>query len=111
MLAKGEKGPRVDDLVRRITNAILPEGGSAHVEELTDPYLIYYWNSNVRSTAIAMGSLTRHGESEQMVKQMVRWLMNVRKAGRWGNTQENVWAMEPLVDYTRKTESEGRSFT
>src|SRR5205814_6556048 len=36
MTAKGEKGQRLDDLHRRINNAILPEGGSAHVEELTD---------------------------------------------------------------------------
>jgi len=111
MLAKGEKGARVDDLARRITNAILPEGGSAHVEELADPYLLYYWNSNVRSTAIALGTLTRHGESEMMVKQMVRWLMQQRRGGRWGNTQENVWAMESLVDYYRKYESETPDFT
>lgn len=111
MVSKGEKGQRVDDLVRRLTNAILPEGGSAHVEELTDPYLLYFWNSNVRSTAIALGTLTRHGENEQLVKQMVRWLMQVRKAGRWGNTQENVWAIESLVDYYRKYESETPDFT
>jgi uncharacterized protein YfaS (alpha-2-macroglobulin family) len=111
MLAKGEKGPRVEDLVRRITNGILPEGGSAHVEELTDPYLLYFWSSNVRSTAIALGALTRHGESEQMVKQMVRWMMQQRREGRWGNTQENVWAMESLVDYYRKYESEVPDFT
>jgi Large extracellular alpha-helical protein len=111
MVSKGEKGARVDDLVRRLTNAILPEGGSAHVEELTDPYLMYFWNSNVRSTAIALGSLTRHGESEQLVKQMVRWMMKVRRGGRWGNTQENVWAMESLVDYYRKYESETPDFT
>ncbi len=111
MVAKGEKSPRVEDLVRRITNGILPEGGSAHVEELTDPYLLYYWSSNVRSTAIAIGALTRHGESEQMVKQMVRWMMQQRREGRWGNTQENVWAMESLVDYYRKYESEVPDFT
>ncbi|HSY49610.1 MAG TPA: MG2 domain-containing protein [Thermoanaerobaculia bacterium] len=111
MVTKGEKGPRVDDLVRRLNNAILPEGGSAHAEELTDPYLLYFWNSNIRSTAITLGSLTRHGESEQLVKQMVRWLMNARVKGRWGNTQENVWAMESLVDYYRKYESETPDFT
>jgi uncharacterized protein YfaS (alpha-2-macroglobulin family) len=110
MLAKGEKGQRVDDLVRRINNAILPEGGSAHVEELSDPYLLYYWNSNIRSTAIALGTLTHHGDNEQLVKQMVRWLMAARRGGRWGNTQENVWAMESLVDYYRKYESEVPDF-
>src|SRR5688572_24813508 len=36
---------------------------------------------------------------------MVRWLMKVREDGRWGNTQENAWAMEGLVDYYKKYEA------
>jgi uncharacterized protein YfaS (alpha-2-macroglobulin family) len=101
--------PRAADLRRRIDNAILPEGGSAHVEELSDPYLMWYWNSNVRSTAIVLGTLVRGDDS--LVKPMVRWLMQQRKGGRWRNTQENVWAMESLVDYYRKYESVAPDFT
>lgn len=97
--------PRIKELRRRITNAILPEGGHAFVNELNDPYLLWFWNSNVRSTAIALGTLVRHGNDEELVKRMVRWLMKVRKGGRWGNTQENAWAMEALVDYYKKYES------
>ena len=41
---------------------------------------------------------------------MVRWLMNARKNGRWGNTQENALAMEALVDYYRKYEGEVPDF-
>src|SRR5438552_2983361 len=52
LLAKGETGPRPAELRRRMENAMLPEAGSVHVEELTDPYLLYFWNSNIRSTAI-----------------------------------------------------------
>ena len=60
LLRKGETtGGRVDDLRRRMTNAVLPEAGSAHVEELSDPYLLWFWNSNVRSTAIVLNSLVR----------------------------------------------------
>jgi len=110
MTAKGEKGQRADDLLRRINNAIQPEGGSAHVAELTDPYLLYLWSSTVRTTAIALGSLVRDTDDEQIAKQIVRWLMQVRKGGRWGNTQENVWAMESLVDYYRKYEKETPDF-
>jgi len=110
MIAKGEKSERLDDLLRRIDNGILPEGGSAHVEELSDPYLLWYWNSNVRSTAIALDTLVRSGATEP-VRGMVRWLMQVRKRGRWGNTQENVWAMESLVDYYRRFEKETPDFT
>ncbi|MBK5258401.1 MAG: Ig-like domain-containing protein [Thermoanaerobaculia bacterium] len=110
LIAKGEKGERLDDLLRRIRNAMLPEAGFAHVGELSDPYLLWFWNSNVRSTAIAMGTLVRNGSDEELVKRMVRWLMRVRKDGRWGNTQENAWAMGSLVDYYRKYESEAPDF-
>jgi len=110
LIAKGEKGPRLEELDRRMSNAILPEGGSAHVEELSDPYLLWFWNSNIRSTAIVMGTLVRKGDDEELVKRMVRWLMAVRKGGRWGSTQENAWAMESLVDYYRKYESETPDF-
>lgn len=110
LLAKNEHGPRLDDLMRRIDNAILTEGGSAHVEELADPYLLWFWNSNIRSTAVVLGTLVRNGDDE-LARRTVRWLMSVRKDGRWGNTQENAWAMEALVDYYRKYESETPDFT
>ncbi|HUR82817.1 MAG TPA: alpha-2-macroglobulin family protein, partial [Thermoanaerobaculia bacterium] len=109
--AKGEtKGARMTDLRRRINNSILPEGGFAFVNELKDPYLLWLWSSNERSTAIVLGTLVRGGQDEELVKRMVRWLMKVRKNGRWGNTQENAWALTGLVDYYRKYESEVPDF-
>jgi uncharacterized protein YfaS (alpha-2-macroglobulin family) len=111
LIAKNERGPRYDDLRRRLTNAISPEAGEAHVEELKDDYLAWLWSSNTRTTAIALGTLVRGGEDEGLVKPMVRWMMKARQKGRWGNTQENSWAMEALVDYYRKYESETPDFT
>ncbi|HEX2121929.1 MAG TPA: alpha-2-macroglobulin family protein [Thermoanaerobaculia bacterium] len=105
MMVKKESGPREMELKRRIMNSILPEGGHAFVNELSDPYLLWFWNSNVRSTAMTLGTLVRHGSEPEMVTRLVRWLMRVREDGRWGNTQENAWAMEALVDYYRRYES------
>jgi alpha-2-macroglobulin len=96
---------RIADVRRRMANAILPEGGSAHVEELSDPYLLWFWNSNVRSTSIVLNSLVKSDVTDAPVRQMVRWMMAARKDGRWGNTQENALAMEALVAYYRKYES------
>jgi uncharacterized protein YfaS (alpha-2-macroglobulin family) len=111
-LAKGEtSGARVAELRRRMNNAILPEAGSAHVEELSDPYLLWFWNSNVRSTAIVLNSLVRGGITDVQARPIVRWMMQVRKDGRWGNTQENAHAMESLVAYYRKFESVVPDFT
>ena len=36
---RGDTPARLAELRRRMANAILPEAGSAHVEELNDPYL------------------------------------------------------------------------
>jgi alpha-2-macroglobulin len=99
------------ELRRRINNAILTEGGTAHVGELRDPYLEWLWSSNVRTTAIVLGTLVRGGQDEELVKRMVRWLMQARKkGGRWDDTQENAWALESLVDFYRKYESETPDF-
>jgi alpha-2-macroglobulin len=112
LVARGEAaGPRVGELRRRMMNAILPEGGSAHVEELSDPYLLWFWNSNVRSTAIVLDSLVRVQAEDAPIRQLVRWLMAARKNGRWGNTQENAHAMAALVRYYRVYESEVPDFT
>jgi len=106
MLANRESsGARIDDLRRRMSNAILPEAGSAHVEELADPYLLWFWNSNVRSTAIVLNSLVKGSAQPQAITPIVRWMMAARKGGRWGNTQENAYAMESLVNYYRKYET------
>jgi uncharacterized protein YfaS (alpha-2-macroglobulin family) len=107
---RGDTPARLTELRRRMSNAVLPEGGSAHVEELSDPYLLWFWNSNVRSTAIVLNTLVRAGADETEIRPIVGWMMAARKGGRWGNTQENAYAMEALVAYYRKYESAVPSF-
>ena len=90
LTASGDTGPRAAELQRRIRErGDACEGGSAHVEELSDPYLLWFWNSNVRSTAIVLGSLVRRAPDDPLVPGLVRWLLAARKQGRWSNTQEN----------------------
>jgi hypothetical protein len=114
LMARGQQSPestgRIADLRRRMLNAILPEAGSAHVEELDDPYLVWFWSSNARTTSIVLNSFVKAGVSDAPVRQMVRWMMSVRKDGRWGNTQENALAMEALVTYYRKYEGAAPDF-
>jgi uncharacterized protein YfaS (alpha-2-macroglobulin family) len=112
LVAKGEtSGPREEDLRRRMGNAVLPEAATAHVEELNDPYLLWFWNSNVRSTAIVLNSLVKSGQPDDRYRQFVAWLLQVREKGRWRNTQENALALEALVNYYRKYESVVPNFT
>ncbi|MGE0815739.1 MAG: MG2 domain-containing protein [Vicinamibacterales bacterium] len=111
LLARGEtSGARADDLRRRMANAILPEGGSAHVGELADPYLLWFWNSNVRSTAIVLNSLVKAKVADAPIRELVRWMMAARRNGRWGNTQENAHALESLVAYYRTYDAAAPDF-
>jgi alpha-2-macroglobulin len=112
LVAKGEGGGvRSADLKRRIAAAILPEAATAHVEELNDPYLMWFWNSNVRSTAIALNSLVKADAADAQYRGMVTWLLQARKDGRWRNTQENALALESLVAYYRRFEATTPNFT
>jgi len=108
LVAKGEGGgDRSADLRRHIGNAILPEAATAHVEELDDPYLLWFWNSNVRSTAIALNSLVKADVSGVNYRSLVSWLLQARKNGTWGNTQENALALEALVSYYPQVRGDG----
>jgi len=112
LVAKGEGGGiRSAELRRRIGNAILPEAATAHVEELADPYLLWYWNSNIRSSAIVLNSLVKAGDTTAPNRALVTWLLQARTKGRWGNTQENAIAMEALVNYYRRFEATVPDFT
>ena len=111
MIARRETGVRVEELRRRMLNAILQEAGSAHVDDFNDPDLAWFWHSNARTTAIVLNSLVKANVSSAPIRQMVRWLMLARDKGRWGNTQQNAYAMEALVNYYRAYEADVPNFT
>ncbi len=111
MTARKETGARVEELRRRMRNSILEEGGSAHVEDFTDPELYWFWHSTARTTGIVLNTFVKARVSPAPIRQMVRWLMLARNQGRWGNTQENAYAMEALVNYYRAYEAETPNFT
>lgn len=105
MAAAKERGPRYQDIVRRITNALRVEGDRAHVEEIDQDALGWLWNSNVRATAIVLDGFTARGDNPTLVPSLVRWLTGARTGGRWGNTQENATALLAFVSYYKKFEA------
>ena len=111
MAASAPKHPRYNDVIRRLTNAIRVEGDRAQVQEVDSDALAWLWNSNVRSTALVLDGIVRRGDDPMHVTGLVRGLLNARRNGRWGNTQENATALEALVSYYRKFEAEPPAFT
>src|SRR4029077_20269400 len=112
LVAAGEGGGvRSAELRRLIGNAILPEAATSHVEEMSDPYLLWFWNSNVRWTEVVLTSMVRAGADNAPYRGLVTWLLQARRSGRWGNTQENALALEALVSYYRRFEATVPDFT
>ncbi|HKV98888.1 MAG TPA: MG2 domain-containing protein [Vicinamibacterales bacterium] len=106
MAGSGERGPRYQDVVRRLSNALRIEADRAHVEEMDDDSLAWLWNSNVRATAVVLEGLSRRQDEGTLAAPMARWLLASRTNGRWGTTYENATALAALVSYYRAFESD-----
>ncbi|MGE0454721.1 MAG: MG2 domain-containing protein [Vicinamibacteria bacterium] len=109
--ARGERGPRRDDLQRRLSNAILIEGSAARASEADDPALAWLWSSSVRTSALALRALVRASAAPELQPRLVRGLLDARRQGRFGNTQENAAALEALSAYYRAHEAETPDFS
>jgi uncharacterized protein YfaS (alpha-2-macroglobulin family) len=106
-LAAGkDRGPRYQDVIRRLTNALRVEGDQAHVEEIDPSLLSWVWDTNASGTAVVLDGFVQRGDDPVFIQRMVRWLLAARKNGRWDNTHENARALESLVSYYRKFESD-----
>ena len=89
-----------------------PAGGrTAHVEELSRsvPALVLEFEHAVDGDRAAQPRRAR-GADDAPLRPLVRGCSTRRKDGRWGNTQENALAMESLVAYYRKYETEVPDF-
>ncbi len=92
---------RVDTLLSDLTGAAIYSATGTHWEEAKPDY----WNMNtdIRTTAIVLWALARHNPESDLLPNVVRWLMTVRKEGHWGTTQSTAWSLLGLIAYMRAT--------
>jgi len=90
-------GERIQTLLSDINNAAILSATGAHWEEGTNDW----WNMNTdtRSTAIVLDALALLDPQNQLIPNVVRWLMVARKAQTWETTQETAWALIGLTDW------------
>ncbi len=89
--------PIISDLVSK---AILTPTG-VHWEENYDDFL--NWNTDTRTTAIVLQALVETQPTNQLIPNVVRWLMSARKADAWETTQETAWSVMALTDWMQYT--------
>lgn len=88
-------------LLDDLTGAAVVSATGAHWEEEGVDWLTM--NSDVRSTGLALSTLTRLDPENGLAPNVVRWLVAQRVDGHWATTQENVWSILALTDRMQTT--------
>ena len=92
---------RLKTLLSDLNNAAILSATGAHWEE--QGYDWWAMNTDTRSTAIILDTLAKLDPQNELVPNVVRWLMVARRAGIWETTQETAWALIALTDWMVET--------
>lgn len=92
---------RLTTLLSDLNNAAILSATGAHWEEAN--YDWWAMNTDTRSTAIVLDTLVKLDPQNELLPNVVRWLMVARKAGIWETTQETAWALIALTDWMVET--------
>jgi hypothetical protein len=96
-----EGDARIDTLLSDLQNAAILSATGAHWEEADYDY--WAMNTDTRSTAVILDALSRLDPENNLIPNVVRWLMVARRDGIWETTYETAWALMGLTDWMRVT--------
>lgn len=88
---------RTDTLVSDLVNSAVLSATGAHWQEAETDY--WNWNTDTRTTAIVLDALIKLRPQNDLIPNIVRWLMIARTADHWETTQETAWATMSLTDW------------
>jgi uncharacterized protein YfaS (alpha-2-macroglobulin family) len=88
-------------LISDLQNRAIASATGMHWEESFNDYI--NWNTDTRTTAIALKALIQIQPTSPLIPNVVRWLMVARTADAWETTQETAWAVMALVDWMQYT--------
>jgi uncharacterized protein YfaS (alpha-2-macroglobulin family) len=89
--------PRISTLLSDFVNSGITSATGTHWEEERRDY--YNWNTDTRTTAIVLSTLSQLDPTNPLNANAVRWLMNHRSNGRWRGTQETAWSLMALTNW------------
>jgi len=92
-----DEDPRLQTLLSDFaTDAITSASGSHWEEEEVDRF---NWNTDTRTTAIVLSTLSLVDPNNPLNANAVRWLMSNRTDGHWNGTQETAWTLMALTNW------------
>jgi uncharacterized protein YfaS (alpha-2-macroglobulin family) len=89
--------PRIQTLLSDFASSAITSASGTHwEEEVSDRF---NWNTDTRTTAIVLSTLSELDVENPLNANAVRWLMNHRMDGHWRGTQETAWTLMGLVNW------------
>jgi uncharacterized protein YfaS (alpha-2-macroglobulin family) len=92
---------RLKTLLSDLNNAAIVSATGVHWEEAARDS--WAFSSDTCSSAIALQALVRLDPQNQIIPNVVRWLMVARRGDIWLTTQESVWGLLALTDWMATT--------
>ena len=97
------------ELVNDLNNALVVSATGAHWEESAPDR--WNWSTDTRTTALGLLALTQIDPQNQLLPNVVRWLMVARQGDHWETTQETAWAVMALAEWMVLTDELHPSYT
>jgi hypothetical protein len=63
----------------------------------------YWYQDNVEATALALMAQLRDDKDDALINGAVRWLLSVRKGGKWKSTRDTAFALYALTEYLKSS--------
>ncbi len=92
---------RVDALLADLNSAALVSATGVHWEETMHDW--WSMNTDTRSTAIVLSALAQLDPDNELIPNVVRWLMVARQGDAWETTQETAWSLISLTNWMSQT--------
>ncbi|NOZ71179.1 MAG: hypothetical protein GXP38_04585, partial [Chloroflexi bacterium] len=88
---------QAQNLLDNIMGQAIVSATGAHWEEAETDW--WSMNTDTRTTAVVLAALAAIQPDHPLGANVVRWLMNSRKDGRWQSTHETAWSLIALTDW------------
>jgi uncharacterized protein YfaS (alpha-2-macroglobulin family) len=89
--------PRLSTLLSDFAGAAILSAAGSHWEEKSSDRI--NWNTDTRTTAIILSTLSQVDPMSPLNVNAVRWLMSSRTGGHWQGTQETAWTLMALTNW------------
>lgn len=104
-------GKQLAEVTRLIRAAAQHRGDAALIpDDAKDPSI--HMGSDARATAMTLAALLEVAPSDPLIQPLLHGLDGARDvSGRWGSTQDNLWALVAFADYARRASAGSSTVT